>query len=123
MPPPWTFARSAGSGRSGTVVFAATGRAPYGSGHDAVVLVGMQFTEPAIADAVAGAREAGVDTLVGLPVYPLCGPSTNVAALADLRRAVDEAGWEVPVHEITGWHVHPEYTALPTWRGERGPST
>ena len=53
-----------------------------------------------------------MDTRVGLPVYPLCGPATNVAALADLRRAVDEAGWEVPVHEITGWHVHPEYTAL-----------
>ncbi|MBW3553433.1 MAG: ferrochelatase [Gemmatimonadetes bacterium] len=81
-------------------------------GHDAVALVGMQFTDPSIADAVAAAREAGVDALVGLPVYPLCGPSTNVAALADLRRAVDESGWDPRVHEITGWHLHPEYTAL-----------
>ena len=81
-------------------------------GHDVVVLVGMQFTEPAIARAVAEAREAGADALVGLPIYPLCGPSTNVAALADMRRAVDEAGWDVAVHEITGWHIHPEYTAL-----------
>ena len=83
-----------------------------GRGHDVVVLVGMQFTEPSIEGAVARARAEGVDTLVGLPVYPLCGPSTNVAALADMRRAVDEAGWEVRIHEITGWHAHPEYTAL-----------
>lgn len=81
-------------------------------GHDVVVILGMQFTEPSIADAVAAAREAGADRLVGLPVYPLCGPSTNVAALADLRRAVAGAGWDVTVHEITGWHVHPQYTAL-----------
>ena len=81
-------------------------------GHDAVVLVGMQFTEPDIVSAVAAARAAGVDALVGLPVYPLCGPSTNVAALADMRRAVDESGWEAPAHEITGWHLHPEYTRL-----------
>ncbi|HUG40746.1 MAG TPA: ferrochelatase [Longimicrobiales bacterium] len=81
-------------------------------GHDVVVVVGMQFTEPGIPAAVAAAREAGVQALIGLPVYPLCGPSTNVAALADLRRAVDAAGWDVRVHEITGWHVHPEYTAL-----------
>lgn len=81
-------------------------------GQDVVVLVGMQFTEPSIADAVAAARDAGVDALMGLPVYPLCGPSTNVAALADMRRAVDELGWQVPVHEITGWHLHPDYTAL-----------
>ena len=81
-------------------------------GHDAVVLVGMQFTRPSIGDAVAAAREARADALVGLPVYPLCGPSTNVAALAELRRAVGESGWEAPVHEITGWHLHPGYTSL-----------
>ena len=81
-------------------------------GLDARTYVGMQFTEPFIADAVAAAREDGVDRLVGLPVYPLCGPSTTVAALDRLREALDDAGWSVPVDEVTGWHRHPAYTRL-----------
>ncbi len=78
-------------------------------GHDAVVLLGMQFTEPSIAEAARAAREAGVEVLVGVPVYPLCGPSTTVAALAELEREVRALGWDVPVREVTGWHRHPEY--------------
>jgi ferrochelatase len=76
------------------------------------VYVGMQFTEPSIAQAVATARAEGARVLVGLPVYPLAGPSTSVAALADMARAVRELGWEVPVREITGWHRHPAYPVM-----------
>jgi len=47
-----------------------------------------------------------------LPLYPLSGPSTTIAALEDLREAMDRRDWDVPVHEITGWHSHPAYTAL-----------
>src|SRR5687768_447892 len=43
-------------------------------GHDVVVIDGMQFTPPFIADAVRQARAAGVARLVAFPVYPLCGP-------------------------------------------------
>src|SRR5690606_1300132 len=50
-------------------------------GHDVVALVGMQFTDPLIRTAAERARDAGVERLVALPVYPLCGPSTTVAAL------------------------------------------
>jgi protoporphyrin/coproporphyrin ferrochelatase len=81
-------------------------------GHDVKTYVGMQFTQPSIPDAVASARADGVTRLIGLPVYPLCGPSTTIAALADLRKAINESGWEVEVREITGWHPHPQYTAL-----------
>src|SRR5690606_1192887 len=45
-------------------------------GLDARCYVGMQFTEPFIHDAVARARADGCDTVIGLPVYPLCGTST-----------------------------------------------
>lgn len=81
-------------------------------GRDAVTILGMQFTSPSIADAVAQAAAAGAERLVGLPVYPLCGRSTTMAALDDVAEAASVLGWEGPRHEITGWHRHPAYLQL-----------
>ncbi|ODR79294.1 ferrochelatase [Haladaptatus sp. W1] len=81
-------------------------------GFDATTYTGFQFTEPFIADAVENAHEDGVDELIGLPVYPLCGASTTVASLEELTEAVDDRDWDVPVHEITGWHKHPTYNRI-----------
>ena len=78
-------------------------------GHESAVLLGMQFTEPSIDAAVAGARQAGAERLVGLPVYPLCGHSTTVAALTGLEDALARAAWDVPLVQISGWHAHPAY--------------
>jgi len=75
--------------------------------------VGYQFTEPLIADAVDQARADGIDHLVGLPIYPLCGPSTSVAANDDLADAVDaHDDWDPAVDHLTGWHTHPTYNRL-----------
>ena len=72
-----------------------------------------QYTAPLIADVVKRARADGVERLIGLPVYPLCGHSTNVAALNDVQAAIDEIGWtEVEFEGITGWHRHPLYLEL-----------
>ncbi|QSX00869.1 ferrochelatase [Haloterrigena alkaliphila] len=79
-------------------------------GYDVTTYVGMQFTEPFIEDAVERARSDGVEQLVGLPIYPLCGPSTTVAALEELTDAIEAAEWDVDVSELTGWHRHPGYT-------------
>ena len=73
---------------------------------------GMQFTEPSVATAVAEAQDEGVEQLVALPVYPLCGRSTTIAALEDVQDAVTELSWDVPLREITGWHRHPAYQRL-----------
>jgi ferrochelatase len=81
-------------------------------GRGAVVVVGMQFTSPGMDEAVAAARGAGASRLLGLPLYPLCGPSTTVPALAGLRRAAQRGGLPDAVDEIVGWHRHPGYTAL-----------
>ncbi len=81
-------------------------------GHDVLVLTGMQFTDPGIPAAVERASRAGADRVVAVPLYPLSGPSTTMAALEDLRHAVDRMGWEVPIRELAGWHAHPAYTAL-----------
>jgi ferrochelatase len=79
-------------------------------GYDVETYHGMQYTDPFITDAVERARADGVDELIGLPVYPLCGPSTTVQSLDELDEALDEVGWDVPVQALTGWHRHPGYT-------------
>jgi ferrochelatase len=81
-------------------------------GRHARVYSAFQFTEPSIAAAVAAARAEGVHTLVGLPVYPMCGYSTTVAALADVRAALDAAGWSPRFIGVSGWHHHPTYRTL-----------
>jgi len=81
-------------------------------GYDATTYVGMQFAEPLVEDAVDRARADGVERLIGLPIYPLCGPSTTVAALEELSEAIADADWDVDVAELTGWHRHPAYTRL-----------
>lgn len=78
-------------------------------GHEVQCYVGMQFTAPFIRTAVAQARDDGVEQLIGLPVYPLCGKSTNMAALDLMNEAAEELEWDVDVREITGWHRHPDY--------------
>jgi protoporphyrin/coproporphyrin ferrochelatase len=84
-------------------------------GMEALVLVGMQFTEPSIADAIVTARAEGVDVLVSIPVFPLCGPSTNVASLREVDRVLAAENWKVPGLQVTGWHRHPDYLKV---RGE-----
>lgn len=78
-------------------------------GLEAHFFLGMQFTEPSIADALRAAREAGVERIVAMPVYPLPGPSTTFAALEELERAVEASGWAVPLYQVSGWHRHPDY--------------
>lgn len=81
-------------------------------GHDVQTYVGMQYTPPFINEAVSRAKEDDVDQLIGIPVHPLCGPSTTVESLDQMRQAMSDLQWDVPVHEITGWHRHPRYTSL-----------
>jgi protoporphyrin/coproporphyrin ferrochelatase len=82
-------------------------------GHQAHVYSAFQFTEPLVTDAVERARADGVEKLIGLPVYPLCGQSTNVAALNDVQAAMERTGWtDVPFEGVTGWHRHPLYLRL-----------
>jgi len=81
-------------------------------GQDAYSYVGMQFTDPSIEDAVKRARDDGAEMVIGLPAYPICGPTTTVAALAQMRRAMEALDWDVPVCEITGWHTHTAYIEI-----------
>lgn len=79
---------------------------------DVRVYSAFQFTDPLIAEKVAEARADGVTRLIGLPIYPLCGPSTTVAALNNVARATQEIGWDVEFFGVSGWHRHPSYLNL-----------
>jgi ferrochelatase len=81
-------------------------------GYDVETFLGFQFMEPFIADAAEAAKDAGVDHLVGLPVYPLCGPSTTVQSLEKLATAVEDLEWDVEYDELTGYHTHSAYARL-----------
>jgi ferrochelatase len=81
-------------------------------GVDARCHAAFQFTPPTVDDAVGSALSERPDALVALPVYPLCGQSTTVAALAAVEHAARAAGWSRGVLEIGGWHLHPDYLPL-----------
>ncbi|MFB6187691.1 MAG: ferrochelatase, partial [Halobacteriaceae archaeon] len=74
--------------------------------------IAMQFTEPYIEDTVRSMLDNDVDRVIGLPVYPLCGPSTTVAALEELATALDNQGFNGEYYEISGWHRHPVYNRI-----------
>ena len=81
-------------------------------GYDAQVFVGTQFTTPTISDALRQCREAGVEKLVALPLYPVSGPTTTVAALQTVREELEQLSWPVETSFIGGWHRNAEYVEL-----------
>ncbi|HSM05825.1 MAG TPA: ferrochelatase [Longimicrobiales bacterium] len=81
-------------------------------GHDVRVYSCFQYTAPFVADAVAQARGDGVERLVALPVYPICGHSTTVAAIDGVEAALEALGWDVPLAAVGGWHKHVDYLKL-----------
>ncbi len=65
---------------------------------------GMKHAPPFVADAVAEARQAGIERLVGLPLAPhYAGMS-----LGGYRRALDEA-WDGELVFVPGFHDHPAF--------------
>jgi ferrochelatase len=65
-----------------------------------------------VRESVAAARADGVETLVAMPVYPLCDKSTTEAAILDVHAALADLSWAPEVLSVSGWHHHPEYVAL-----------
>lgn len=81
-------------------------------GRPAHVFVGTQFATPTISEAIERCRAAGVERLVALPLYPICGPTTTVAALDSVRDEIERMSWSVDAAFVGGWHTHPDYVEL-----------
>jgi ferrochelatase len=83
-------------------------------GTDVRLYSAFQFTDPSVVEMAARARDDGVDVLVALPVYPMCGYSTTVAALDDVQAALDQLDWRPRLIGVSGWHRHPDYLEMRT---------
>jgi protoporphyrin/coproporphyrin ferrochelatase len=67
---------------------------------------GMKHAPPFIAEAVAEARQAGVERLVGLPL----APHYARMSLGGYRRSLEDA-WEGELVFVPGFHDHPAFVA------------
>jgi ferrochelatase len=76
------------------------------------VYTAFQFTDPWIAACVSRARDDGVETLIAVPGYPLCGQSTTAAALEDVETALGSGGGSMRLLALAGWHHHVDYVRL-----------
>lgn len=82
-------------------------------GHEVELYHAMQFMEPLITDLPATLADDGIDSVVAVPIYPLCGPSTTVSAIDSLESAIeDREEYEPEFTAITGWHRVPAYNRL-----------
>lgn len=76
-------------------------------GFDVEVTLGYQFMEPSIETRLSECVADDVDQLVSLPTYPLCGPSTTIAALDRVEAAARDD--HLALTHVSGWHRHPTY--------------
>jgi ferrochelatase len=81
-------------------------------GYEVDTYTGMLYTEPFTHEAAEAAVADGHDQVLGLPIYPLCGPSTTNLSLDKLAEGLEEAGFDGDLHEVSGWHRHPTYNRL-----------
>ena len=81
-------------------------------GWDARTYSAFQFTAPSVESQVERARAEGIESLVALPLYPLCGRSTTVAALDAVQAALLALDWRPRSVAIAGWHHRPSYLRL-----------
>ncbi|SDQ64337.1 ferrochelatase [Natronobacterium texcoconense] len=81
-------------------------------GHDVSVYHAMQFMEPLIPDVAEELAAEEYESVLAVPIYPLCGPSTTVAAIDSLEEAIDDLEYDPEFASITGWHRAPAYNRI-----------
>ncbi|ARS90946.1 ferrochelatase [Natrarchaeobaculum aegyptiacum] len=84
-------------------------------GHEVTVYRAMQFMEPLIPEVASELADDGIESVIAVPIYPLCGPSTTVSSIDNLESEIDDVdGYDPEFAAITGWHRAPTYNRLRT---------
>lgn len=78
-------------------------------GHDAVVGIAMRYTSPTSDEALIAMRDAGVDRLIALTLYPHYSKATTGSSLNELHRAMERTGIHLPLTAIDRYPTHPGY--------------
>ena len=89
-------------------------RAPSGtieSDEAVVVRSAMSYGSPSIAEVLADFRNAGVDRVVLLPLYPQSAYSPTMAVVDSFWRAQDQIGWHPDSTVIDNYHDDEGYIA------------
>ena len=73
------------------------------------VLPGFRFGKPDIASAVAAARDAGAQQVIGIPLYPLPAASTTGACVPEFRQACQQHGFESRYRLIESFSARPGF--------------
>lgn len=74
-----------------------------------VVRSAMSYGEPSIEGVLGELREAGVERLVLLPLYPQSAFSPTLAVVDAFRRAQDAVGWHPSATVVDNYHDDPGY--------------
>lgn len=78
-------------------------------GEEARVSLAMRYGQPPIAAALAELKEAGVDELVVLPLYPQFSRTTTQTVIDGVSAALRKLDWYPPVQTIQQYHDRDEW--------------
>lgn len=79
--------------------------------NEALFALGMRYGKPSIHDALGELKNAGVESLTVLPLYPQFSYTTTASGYDAVDAALEGMSWNPPQRRIRDYHDHP------TWVG------
>ncbi len=73
------------------------------------VTLGMRYGKPSIHDALAELKNAGVDSITVLPLYPQFSYTTTASGYDAIDAALGEMSWNPQQRRIRDFHLHPSW--------------
>lgn len=71
--------------------------------------LGMRYGKPSIHDALGELKNAGVESLTVLPLYPQFSHTTTASGYDAVDAALEKMGWNPPQRRIRDYHDHPAW--------------
>lgn len=89
------------------------------------VEIGMRYRKPSIRSGLERLRQAGVDEVVVLPLYPQFSGTTTASIYDGVASALRELQWHPRLRRIESYHDHPAWVAaiadsIRAYRAEHG---